>query len=151
MRQQTQKKGIVELIKKLLFLDLLRGLATTQKHQWFTRETVEYPKERPHIKDRFRGRLKVDIPKCIACRQCEWACPTDCITVVMDDSIKEPTPKIFDINYEHCMFCGLCVDPCPTGAISHHDEFELATYSKKDQRNDLEQIQMDWDVPYYER
>ena len=40
------------------------------------------------------------------------------------------TPKLrmerFDIDIGKCMYCGLCVEPCPTGAIQHTREFEGA-------------------------
>jgi len=32
----------------------------------------------------------------------------------------------FDIDIGKCMYCGLCVEPCPTGAIQHTREFEGA-------------------------
>src|SRR5467141_19030 len=32
----------------------------------------------------------------------------------------------FDIDICKCMYCGLCVEPCPTGAIQHTREFEGA-------------------------
>jgi NADH-quinone oxidoreductase subunit I/NAD(P)H-quinone oxidoreductase subunit I len=32
----------------------------------------------------------------------------------------------FDIDEAKCMYCGLCVEPCPTGAIQHTREFEGA-------------------------
>jgi NADH-quinone oxidoreductase subunit I/NAD(P)H-quinone oxidoreductase subunit I len=35
----------------------------------------------------------------------------------------------FDIDIAKCMYCGLCSEPCPTGAIHHTSEFEGADYS----------------------
>src|SRR5947208_14715889 len=35
----------------------------------------------------------------------------------------------FDIDMGKCMYCGLCSEPCPTGAIHHTPEFEGADYS----------------------
>ena len=35
----------------------------------------------------------------------------------------------FDIDMAKCMYCGLCSEPCPTGAIHHTPEFEGADYS----------------------
>jgi len=32
----------------------------------------------------------------------------------------------FDIDIGKCMYCGLCVEPCPTGSIQHTREFEGA-------------------------
>src|SRR6185295_5705131 len=35
----------------------------------------------------------------------------------------------FDIDIAKCMYCGLCSEPCPTGAIHHTPEFEGADFS----------------------
>ena len=34
-----------------------------------------------------------------------------------------------DIDMAKCTYCGLCSEPCPTGAIHHTREFEGADYS----------------------
>jgi formate hydrogenlyase subunit 6/NADH:ubiquinone oxidoreductase subunit I len=48
----------------------------------------------------------------------------------------KPTPKTkyptrFDIDIAKCMFCGLCAEPCPTGAIFHTTRFEGTVSSSK--------------------
>src|SRR5437016_3379734 len=82
------------------------------------------------IPARYRGFLEVDMDICTACQACERACP---IAVINIDIIKgdgKTTPKLrmerFDIDIGKCMYCGLCVEPCPTGAIQHTREFEGA-------------------------
>ena len=36
--------------------------------------------------------------------------------------------KVYNIDYNRCIFCGYCVEACPTDAITHGHGFELATY-----------------------
>ncbi len=93
-----------------------------------------------HAEDNvIRSRLHVDIDDCIGCLQCERACPVDCIKI---DTIKVPkdtelgalpesnqTPATangtvkrllvsrFDIDMSECMYCNLCVYPCPEECI----------------------------------
>ena len=37
--------------------------------------------------------------------------------------------KVYNIDYNRCIFCGYCVEACPTDAITHGHGFELATYN----------------------
>src|SRR5512134_4018170 len=48
---------------------------------------VQYPEARVDFPDAFRGmpvlvQLENGQPKCVACGLCEFACPTDCISIV---------------------------------------------------------------------
>ncbi|HEV2224950.1 MAG TPA: 4Fe-4S binding protein, partial [Candidatus Acidoferrales bacterium] len=36
--------------------------------------------------------------------------------------------KVYNIDYSRCIFCGYCVEACPTDAITHGHGFELAPY-----------------------
>jgi formate hydrogenlyase subunit 6/NADH:ubiquinone oxidoreductase subunit I len=36
---------------------------------------------------------------------------------------------VFDIDFSMCVFCGLCVDICPPGSISHTRRYEGATFT----------------------
>lgn len=88
----------------------------------------------------YRGILHVDMEICTACLICMRACPIDVIAITNVKCEKEKFPgrsgkmavktraaTRFDIDIAKCMFCGLCVEPCPTGAIYHTNEFEMNT------------------------
>jgi NADH-quinone oxidoreductase subunit I len=34
--------------------------------------------------------------------------------------------KVYQINYLRCVFCGLCIEACPTRALTMTNEYELA-------------------------
>lgn len=129
------------------FKDIGEGTVTTAKGMWVTFKhlfrdpvTVQYPDVdvRSTLPERYRGILEVEMPICISCRVCETACPIDCILIedvkgtrstVTSKTTGKVTPKLkyptrFDIDISKCMFCGLCVEPCPTGAIRHTTKFE---------------------------
>ena len=133
-------------------LSVATGMGITFKTILTAPMTVQYPEEDIHgpyrkykgpyqaISDRYRGFLECDTEICNACGACAMACPINCI-VIEDQKIekimiktragkevpkmKEPTR--YDIDLAKCMFCGLCVEPCPTGAIHFTREFEGAT------------------------
>lgn len=132
---------------KTWFLDIYEGIVSTSKglavtFVHFFREpvTIEYPEVNveSQLPDRYRGILQVDMDICISCHLCESSCPISCIVIddikgaktsVMSKITGKPTPKLkyptrFDIDIAKCMYCGLCVEPCPTGAIHHTRRFE---------------------------
>jgi NADH-quinone oxidoreductase subunit I len=100
---------------------------------------VNYPEERLDYADAFRGHpvlvaLEDGKPKCVACGLCEFACPTDCITILpgeTSDAI-ERHPRVFDIDMSRCMFCGLCEESCPEEAIVMSRDVELATLKRSE-------------------
>ena len=127
--------------------------------------TLQYPHEKWPIPERnigfdhseynlIRSRLHVDIDDCIACMQCEKACPVDCIKI---DFIKPPKDSGFDcgitsndtqkkmivsrftIDMSECMYCNLCVFPCPEECIymvggpnaeKHEIDYEFSQYKR---------------------
>ena len=122
---------------------IFEGMAVTFSHMLRQPITTQYPDRTPRpmldlIPERYRGFLWVDLDICISCLLCERYCPIDCIKIedVRIDKILvesrldgKPTPKVkdpvrFDINLYKCMYCALCVEPCPTGAIFFTKEFE---------------------------
>jgi ech hydrogenase subunit F len=53
-----------------------------------------------------RGKLNIELDKCIYCSMCARRCPTDAITVDRDK-------KSWQVDHLKCLYCGNCVDVCP--------------------------------------
>ena len=74
--------------------------------------------------------------KCVACFLCSAACPVHCIYIEAEENKEqkrisggERYASVYNIDYSRCIFCGYCVEACPTDAITHGHEFELASYN----------------------
>jgi NADH-quinone oxidoreductase subunit I len=93
------------------------------------------------FQERFRGlhvlqRDENGLEKCVACFLCAAACPSNCIYIEAAEntaenriSSAERYAKVYNIDYNRCIFCGYCVEACPVDAITHGHGFELATYN----------------------
>ena len=140
-------KGIVAFFKAFIYTDLIKGLMVTLRHFFKRKVTEQYPKERPHIPDAFRGRLtllkdEAGEDKCICCMLCVTACPTKVISIKpgKKEERKQRYPVEYNFDMDRCIFCGQCVEACNFGAIELNNEFELAQYSRNDFKLDKEQL-----------
>ncbi|SDO05686.1 NADH-quinone oxidoreductase subunit I [Desulfonauticus submarinus] len=106
------------------------------------------------------------VPKCIACGLCENICPSGCIKIkIVKEPIETktvhtphpdiqdtpldikhkvaPPPKMrkklfsFELDYNYCSLCGLCVQNCPAGSLKFSKDIYLAGYSRKEFEFDL--------------
>jgi NADH-quinone oxidoreductase subunit I/NAD(P)H-quinone oxidoreductase subunit I len=115
------------------------GMSVTLSYMFRRPMTVQYagpeaaaasmamPRVQHTLPSRYRGFLEVDMDVCTACQACERACPINVIAIEIEKDPASPKNRVmtrFDIDEAKCMFCGLCVEPCPTGAIQHTREFE---------------------------
>jgi NADH-quinone oxidoreductase subunit I len=123
-------------VTSLHFFRNLRGFVTGKNRTDFV---VQYPEERIDYPDAFRGmpvlvQLENGAPRCVACGLCEFACPTDCISIVpgeIEGARIERYPEAFEIDMARCMFCGLCEEACPEEAIVMSREVEISEYDRK--------------------
>jgi len=127
------------ILKKVLLLDLLKGLGVTFRAQAPSNiYTEQYPTERPQVAERYRGAPRLNInPEngetlCISCDLCAIACPENLIRLT---SVRNPETRRKDLvtfvyDLSRCMFCGLCEDACPVDALELTQDFELAAYSR---------------------
>ena len=152
-------------IERLYVPFIVKGLITTSRHFFRnlrgfitgrnrTDFVVQYPEERVDYPDAFRGmpvlvQLENGQPKCVACGLCEFACPTDCISIVsgeLEGARIERYPEAFDIDMSRCMFCGLCEEACPEEAIVMSREVEICTYDRQSMVYDKEHLLVPGDL-----
>jgi len=131
--------GLIDVIKKGAFVDILRGMSVTGTYFVVDKVTVEYPAEKLQTYPRFRGvhALLTDPDsggtKCVACMLCATVCPSRCIRIVGEQVPDgRSRPATFDLDLSRCIFCGLCEEVCPEAAIVMTRHYELATFDKSD-------------------
>ena len=95
------------------------------------RVSARMPEDLP---PRYRGFIHNDIEVCSGCRYCSDVCPIECIHIET-----EPGPErnvswvaVFDVDHARCMFCGLCVEVCPTKSLQHTREYQGSVFRLAD-------------------
>jgi NADH-quinone oxidoreductase subunit I len=125
------------------FKSIFTGMGITIRHFFGPTVTLQYPDERDVLPKRARSRLYVNIDDCIGCNLCARACPVNCIDI---DTVKaNPNEDLgmtsngkqkrlwiaqFDIDMAKCMYCDLCVYPCPTECIYMVQEYEFSEFDR---------------------
>lgn len=151
---------------KRYFLDIweslstvLIGMGVTLRHLFTRAVTQQYTADelpgerwkspldipRDALMERSRMKLHVKIEDCIGCKQCERACPVDCIHIENERRARTDPPifaadgtaikqKVvqFDIDMSLCCYCQLCVFPCPTDCILMTPNYEFGGQVKGD-------------------
>ncbi len=119
---------------------IAKGMAVTFKEMLGPTVTEDYPDGPAMLQERYRGKhvLQRDangMEKCVACFLCSAACPANCIYIEAEENTEqkrisgsERYASVYNIDYSRCIFCGYCVEACPTDAITHGHDFELAGY-----------------------
>src|SRR5213076_1792849 len=103
-----------------------------------------YPYQKVELPLAYRGQHSIDWFKCIGCELCAKVCPNECIYFEFYEV--EPTSEFLNpsraqldemkkvirrpaVDIGHCLFCGNCMEYCPTDAWNFTQEFELADYA----------------------
>lgn len=130
--------------EKTYLPQIASGLATTFKHMFKPKVTLEYPDQQPVLPKNYRGvPTLVKDPngreKCVSCQLCEFVCPPKAIRItpgeIAEDSEYshvEKAPQEFEINMLRCIYCGFCQEVCPEEAIWLQNKFTLNGLSREE-------------------
>jgi NADH-quinone oxidoreductase subunit I len=120
---------------------IAKGMGVTFREMLQPSITENYPDTPPIFQERYRGlhvlqRDENGLEKCVACFLCSAACPVNCIYIEAAENTSENRisgseryATVYNIDYSRCIFCGYCVEACPTDAITHGHGFEIASYN----------------------
>ena len=136
------------LLDRLYVPAIVEGMATTLKHMFRPKVTVQYPEERPQLPAHYRGvhRLNRDEQgrvRCVACYMCSTACPAHCIDIVAAPSPwpdREKYPETFVIDELRCIYCGMCEEACPVDAIELTSLYDLVGLTRQEMIFDKEKL-----------
>ncbi|ACZ61929.1 NuoI/complex I 23 kDa subunit family protein [Dehalococcoides mccartyi] len=110
---------------------ILKGMRLTFKHLFRPWITAQYPEEKLTMSKRIRGTQVIWVKEtCIACLACARACPVKAINMeVSRGEDRKLKVDHMSIDFGLCVFCGLCVESCPTkNAIYMGYGYETTTY-----------------------
>lgn len=127
------------------FSSIFTGMGITWRHLFKKSVTIQYPEEKFEMVPGVRHKLYVNIDDCIGCNLCSKACPVDCIDIQTVKSTDEDDLGTtsngqkkrlwvtnFEIDMAKCMYCDLCVQPCPTDCIYMVPDYEYSQFDRNE-------------------
>ena len=90
--------------------------------------TTAYPAVPETAPSLFRGQVVLELACCSGDGACARVCPSQAIVVAP----VEETGWVWELDDARCVFCGLCQEACPTGAIGLSNDFELTVRAADD-------------------
>lgn len=142
-----------KLLKKLLFIDLLKGMLITFKTMFTKPVTIRYPIEKRPLEPGFRGRHafvrdpETGKERCVACTKCAQVCPSQCIYIDYSVNVETGARVLtkYEIDALRCIFCGYCEEVCPVNAIVLTEFYEYASYTRSNNYFNKEILLRNWD------
>jgi len=67
-----------------------------------------------------------DAEECVHCGLCDLVCPDHCFVWTQEPGVgdEEIQVRLAGIDYNYCKGCMRCIDSCPSGALTRHEEEE---------------------------
>jgi NADH-quinone oxidoreductase chain I len=143
--------NIKGFIQKVLFIEILKGMALTLSRLFTRAVTRQYPEEKRPAQPGFRGlhalaRRPDGTARCVGCGLCAAICPSECIHVYTTEGPDHQKVVVgYEIEVLRCVYCALCVEACPFQAVVLTEHFEYSNYSRKDFHMTMDRLLENWD------
>lgn len=96
------------------------------------------------------GSIRLLEERCTSCMICARECPTWCIRLTSHTERSVPAPgarprthnvlDTFTIDWALCMYCGVCIEQCPTDALDWDGEHVTPAASLTDLLHDRSRL-----------
>ena len=131
---------MTEILKAIgrVFYQMPKGLLVTLKYFFKKPVTLDYPRHKKPMAERYRGlhyleRYDDGTERCVCCGLCAASCPADAIYMEPGETpTGERYAKVYEINMLRCIFCGFCEEACPEEAIFLGREYEFSAEHRDD-------------------
>ena len=100
--------------------------------------TRKYPYEKREPFKDTRGKVGIDVSKCIFCGICARKCPSDAITVNKNE-------KSWEIDPFKCIICGECAQVCPKKCVNMEPCHGQSAYCKQKSKH-IQQVEASTDA-----
>ena len=124
---------------------IIAGMQVTFRHLFEKAVTIQYPHEIKEMFPRARARLVNKIEDCSCCYKCQRICPVNIIDVqgvradkdedlglLPDGKPKKMHVVTYAIDFNKCLYCGLCVDVCETESLHWEAPQEYSTFTRRE-------------------
>ena len=118
---------------------LAQGMVTVMRFLLRGSVTEAYPWGPKVLPERSRTSFALPLdengnPYCKSCLLCERSCPDNAIKIESEKRTDGPGRELkrFTIDFGTCMFCGLCVEGCPSSGLHHTGDFESNTVAERE-------------------
>jgi formate hydrogenlyase subunit 6/NADH:ubiquinone oxidoreductase subunit I len=85
---------------------MFKLITTTMRNLFSRPATRRYPLDRRSAFAGSRGRLEIELDKCIFCTLCAKRCPADAIVV-------DRAARKWELDPYKCIVCAYCLEACP--------------------------------------
>jgi NADH-quinone oxidoreductase subunit I len=152
MQPSPHPSGFMRFLRRITFVEIIKGLWLTLRHLFSRPVTRQYPAQRREPVAGARGLHALvrepdsGLEKCVGCGLCAAMCPSQCIRI--DTRAGDNDEKVVDryeINTLKCLYCGLCTEACPYGAVVMTGHFAFSGGNREDFIFTKERLLESWD------